>query len=305
MLLRIQHERQQRSFFPSIGEYVSLFGLNMTRFQACKPGVLIMHPGPINRGVEIASELADGLNSTVLDPGAERPGRAHGRAAPPRRLAARPPGRTHEPPPLRRIPKSSSTVSREGYPKLVLPSTASPLRFAIAAFLLFWLGGWLMGLCAVLRQLIWGHHNPGDLFLLFWLGAWTLGGGFASFFLYRLLRPPVPETLVLTRAGLEYDSGLPPFNPASFSRYRTRVDPWKTAFPRRKIFTFSPDELATLRLRENDDDNRLTIDHGNERIDLGVSLTEVERGMALPAIESRIPDSGLKPTPSQKKNYGH
>jgi len=67
MLLRIQHERQQRSFFPSVGEYVSLFGLDMKRFKQCKPGVLIMHPGPINRGVEIASELADGPNSTVLD----------------------------------------------------------------------------------------------------------------------------------------------------------------------------------------------------------------------------------------------
>jgi aspartate carbamoyltransferase catalytic subunit len=67
MLLRIQHERQRRSFFPSVGEYVSLFGLNVDRFKKCKPGVLIMHPGPINRGVEIASELADGPNSTVLD----------------------------------------------------------------------------------------------------------------------------------------------------------------------------------------------------------------------------------------------
>jgi aspartate carbamoyltransferase catalytic subunit len=67
MLLRIQHERQRRSFFPSVGEYVSLFGLDLKRFQTCKPGVLIMHPGPINRGVEIASELADCPNSTVLD----------------------------------------------------------------------------------------------------------------------------------------------------------------------------------------------------------------------------------------------
>jgi aspartate carbamoyltransferase catalytic subunit len=67
MLLRIQHERQRRSFFPSVGEYVSLFGLDMDRFSRCKPEVLIMHPGPINRGVEIASELADGPNSTVLD----------------------------------------------------------------------------------------------------------------------------------------------------------------------------------------------------------------------------------------------
>jgi len=67
MLLRIQHERQRRSFFPSVGEYVALFGLDLQRFQACKPEVLIMHPGPINRGVEIASEVADGPNSTVLD----------------------------------------------------------------------------------------------------------------------------------------------------------------------------------------------------------------------------------------------
>jgi aspartate carbamoyltransferase catalytic subunit len=67
MLLRIQHERQRRSFFPSVGEYVSLFGLSLERFKRCKPGVLIMHPGPINRGVEIASELADCPNSTVLD----------------------------------------------------------------------------------------------------------------------------------------------------------------------------------------------------------------------------------------------
>jgi aspartate carbamoyltransferase catalytic subunit len=67
MLLRIQHERQRRSFFPSVGEYVSFFGLDEKRFHACKPDVLIMHPGPINRGIEIASEVADGPNSTVLD----------------------------------------------------------------------------------------------------------------------------------------------------------------------------------------------------------------------------------------------
>jgi aspartate carbamoyltransferase catalytic subunit len=67
MLLRIQHERQRRSFFPSVGEYVSLFGLDLKRFRVCKPDVLIMHPGPINRGVEIASEIADCPNSTVLD----------------------------------------------------------------------------------------------------------------------------------------------------------------------------------------------------------------------------------------------
>lgn len=66
-LLRIQHERQRETLFPSLGEYIAIFGLNTQRFKRCKPDVLIMHPGPINRGVEIDSELADGANSVVLD----------------------------------------------------------------------------------------------------------------------------------------------------------------------------------------------------------------------------------------------
>jgi aspartate carbamoyltransferase catalytic subunit len=67
MLLRIQHERQRQQLFPSLGEYVSLFGLTAKRFAQCRPDTLIMHPGPINRGVEIASELADGANSVILE----------------------------------------------------------------------------------------------------------------------------------------------------------------------------------------------------------------------------------------------
>lgn len=66
-LLRIQHERQRKAFFPSIGEYTSVFGLTQKRFQKAKPEVLIMHPGPMNRGVEIANEVADGSRSVVLE----------------------------------------------------------------------------------------------------------------------------------------------------------------------------------------------------------------------------------------------
>lgn len=65
-LLRIQHERQRQTLFPSLGEYVSLFGLTADRFKRCKKDVLIMHPGPMNRGVEIDSGLADGDNSIIL-----------------------------------------------------------------------------------------------------------------------------------------------------------------------------------------------------------------------------------------------
>jgi aspartate carbamoyltransferase catalytic subunit len=66
-LLRIQHERQRKSMFPSLGEYTSLFGLNKARLAHTKPDVLIMHPGPINRGVEIDSEIADGERSVILN----------------------------------------------------------------------------------------------------------------------------------------------------------------------------------------------------------------------------------------------
>jgi len=65
-LLRIQHERQRKAMFPSIGEYTSLFGINKTRFKNMKPDVLIMHPGPINRGVEIDSQVADCDQSVIL-----------------------------------------------------------------------------------------------------------------------------------------------------------------------------------------------------------------------------------------------
>ncbi len=66
-LLRIQHERQRKSMFPSLGEYSSLFGLNKARLARTKPDALIMHPGPINRGVEIDSDIADCGRSLVLE----------------------------------------------------------------------------------------------------------------------------------------------------------------------------------------------------------------------------------------------
>jgi aspartate carbamoyltransferase catalytic subunit len=66
-LLRIQHERQRKEYFPGVGEYVRLFGLTKERAKLLKPDCLIMHPGPINRGVEIDSEVADGKQSVILD----------------------------------------------------------------------------------------------------------------------------------------------------------------------------------------------------------------------------------------------
>ncbi len=66
-LLRIQHERQRKTMFPSIGEYTNLYGLTKARLAKTKPDALIMHPGPINRGVEIDSEIADSSRSVILE----------------------------------------------------------------------------------------------------------------------------------------------------------------------------------------------------------------------------------------------
>jgi aspartate carbamoyltransferase catalytic subunit len=66
-LLRIQHERQRKTMFPSLGEYTSLFGLTQARLAKTKPEALIMHPGPVNRGVEIDSDIADSKRSLIID----------------------------------------------------------------------------------------------------------------------------------------------------------------------------------------------------------------------------------------------
>ena len=67
MLLRIQLERMEGAYFPSLREYFQVFGMTEARLRLAKPDVMIMHPGPMNRGVEIASEVADGPYSVILD----------------------------------------------------------------------------------------------------------------------------------------------------------------------------------------------------------------------------------------------
>ncbi len=65
--LRIQLERQQEAFFPSQREYTRLFGIDPERLELAQPGAIVMHPGPINRGVELDSRVADGGRSVILD----------------------------------------------------------------------------------------------------------------------------------------------------------------------------------------------------------------------------------------------
>ena len=66
MMLRLQTERMQGSYVPSIREYFRFFGLDHQMLALAKPDALVMHPGPMNRGVEIASELADDLDRSLI-----------------------------------------------------------------------------------------------------------------------------------------------------------------------------------------------------------------------------------------------
>jgi aspartate carbamoyltransferase catalytic subunit len=67
IILRIQRERQDMAFFPSLREYAVHYGLHTDHLERAAPDAIVMHPGPINRGIEISSELADGSRSLILD----------------------------------------------------------------------------------------------------------------------------------------------------------------------------------------------------------------------------------------------
>jgi aspartate carbamoyltransferase catalytic subunit len=67
MMLRLQLERQQEAFFPSVRDYFRLYGLSREKLKRARPDAIIMHPGPMNRGVEIASDVADGSHSVILE----------------------------------------------------------------------------------------------------------------------------------------------------------------------------------------------------------------------------------------------
>src|SRR6202162_2611463 len=67
MMLRLQHERMQGGFIPSLREYSRVWGLSLAKLEHCRPDVLIMHPGPVTRGAELAPEVADSRYSVILD----------------------------------------------------------------------------------------------------------------------------------------------------------------------------------------------------------------------------------------------
>jgi hypothetical protein len=172
------------------------------------------------------------------------------------------------------LPGSRIDLARVGPDEqLTLPvGGRGVLVYGMALFLLAWLGMWTMGFASAATQVAAGE---GGAFLMFWLAGWTVGGAFALWTLYRMLRPVVPEGLLLRRDGVLYDSGVPPYE-VSFNLQGQR-DFWKQAFRRRIVRQIDAATLESLALRETGEGNRLTVDVGVERIELAATLTEVER----------------------------
>ena len=66
-MLRVQNERMDLNYFPSNREYAQLYGLNAKKLESLKKDIIVLHPGPINRGVEVTSDVADSKNAIILD----------------------------------------------------------------------------------------------------------------------------------------------------------------------------------------------------------------------------------------------
>jgi hypothetical protein len=176
------------------------------------------------------------------------------------------------------IPLEGSRISVDydkGYERVSIPHQSSGImKYLVACFLVFWLGGWAMGWKSAFSSIV-KREGSGGLFLIFWLGGWTIGGIFALFVLYRIIQRPVAETLYLSRPHVIHDSGVAPFTP-SFSM-KSQGEFWSNVLTRRVRHEFTPEEMKTITLREHENGNRLTLDKGSKRIELAKGATDPER----------------------------
>lgn len=174
-------------------------------------------------------------------------------------------------------PPEGSNVTlerRQNHDKIVMPhSDGGVIRYFFAAFIIFWLCGWATSWIITAIKIF--KSGGTNMFLIFLLAAWTTGGILAFFFLTRTLRRSAPENLLAYPTSLVHDPGVLPMTISFYSR--SHMQAWNTIFKRRKTVEFSHKEIQTLKLRDIDGGNRLTIDKGRNRFDLAIPLSEIER----------------------------
>ena len=146
------------------------------------------------------------------------------------------------------------------------------MRYFVGLFVLAWLGGWFAGFSSAVSKL---SSGQAPAILVFWLIGWTLGGALAVLWVYRAFRPSVPESLRLMPDSVTYDSGIPPLQ--IYSGNTSTKDAWKSMFPKRTRTELGWRKLQSLRLRQTNDGNRLTVDADALRLDIAQSASEIER----------------------------
>ena len=142
-----------------------------------------------------------------------------------------------------------------------------------ALFILFWLSGWLTGLLHVSQQI---QRGANDLFLFAWLAGWCFGGLVAIRFLWQIVRPSIPETLLLDYTSVKYDSGVFPLDVTSLNSRFPSADENPLTRKRRRL-TISRSEKPTFVLERVGERQRLRLDLGAERVVIGACLSEPER----------------------------
>jgi len=167
--------------------------------------------------------------------------------------------------------------NESGYQKLVIPQPSRGLKTYFSSIfwislIVIWVFVWIEMLLNILSKS--SNEPPGPSFIL--------GFGFVTFWLvlaisgtYKTIRPAVPETLVLSRPFLLYDSGVEPVRSSSY--YRSREEFHKKLSQKRIRAEFDMIHLKTLQLTECEGGSKLTIDKNCERIEIGAGATESER----------------------------
>jgi hypothetical protein len=150
-------------------------------------------------------------------------------------------------------------------PIIVIPKPISPMVPVAGLLMTFWLFGAGAFLLGAAPKVLSGNGSTG---LVVWVGLCTLGAIFVAHTIYRVLRRPVPETLILKRDGVCYDSGVVP----------ALLKGREISFPQRIRIDLNRDQLQSLRLRGNVVGQwRLTVDVDASRIDIAANASGVER----------------------------
>lgn len=174
------------------------------------------------------------------------------------------------------LPQGSKiTIAEEGLERVIKihPKSEEVMKFVLGFILLLIVGGCLLAVYEDFEKVV---SDKGDVFTLIEAVARLVFGILAGYFIYVVFRPFVPETLRLGVESVYYDSGFPPFHlELDFEEPKGKI--WRPMLPKRTWIKLERQVLQTLKLREFDSGNRLTVDLNAQRITLGATATEVER----------------------------